>query len=126
MSGTRAAGFHARCYERAVAMRLNHRLARRRQMGAVATVEKLAAHDMDLVRTFIDGVSGIDGLTTTARRAFVSNRCFVRLEGVGTVESQPHWKPASHLTARIHCAPLVPVPSDSRHRRDTGSVLGRF
>src|SRR5205823_5537061 len=26
------------------------------------SIEKLAAHDLELVRTFLDGVSGIDGL----------------------------------------------------------------
>jgi cysteine desulfurase family protein len=75
------------------------------------TVEHLAAHELDLVRTFIEGVSDIDGLTYHGPPG-VRDRIgvfSVRVEGI-----DPHELSAvleSHygiLTrAGLHCAPLA-------------------
>jgi len=75
------------------------------------TVEKIAAHESDLVRAFIDGISDIEGLTFFGPRG-VRNRVGVfsiRIDGL-----DPHELAAileSHygiLTrAGLHCAPLI-------------------
>lgn len=78
---------------------------------AEQTVQKLAGHDLDLMRTFIDGVSDVEGLTYFGPQG-VKNRIgvfSVRVDGY-----EPHELSAileSHygiLTrSGIHCAPLA-------------------
>ena len=78
---------------------------------AEQTVEKLASHELDLVRTFIEGVSDVEGLTYYGPQG-VRNRIgvfSVRVDGY-----EPHELSAileSHygiLTrSGIHCAPLA-------------------
>ena len=75
------------------------------------TVEKLAAHDLDLVRTFIDGVSNIDGLTYFGPQG-VRNRLgvfTVRIDGYDPHELSAILEGQFGILTRsgIHCAPLA-------------------
>jgi selenocysteine lyase/cysteine desulfurase len=42
------------------------------------TIEKLHAHDLDLARTFLDGISDIEGLTTSAPQGVKTASAFFR------------------------------------------------
>ena len=75
------------------------------------TVEKLAAHDLDLVRTFIDGCSTIDGLTYFGPQG-VRNRLGVfsiRIDGYDPHELSSILEGQFGILTRsgIHCAPLA-------------------
>ena len=74
-------------------------------------VEKLAAHDRELVRTFIEGISGVEGLTfygpQTARdRLGVFS---VRIDGFEPYELAAILESTYGILTRpgLHCAPLV-------------------
>jgi cysteine desulfurase family protein len=75
------------------------------------TVEKLAAHQMDLVRTFIEGISGIEGLKYFGPRG-VRNRAgvfTVRVDGFEPQELSATLESQFGILTRsgIHCAPLI-------------------
>jgi cysteine desulfurase family protein len=75
------------------------------------TVEKLAAHDLDLVRTFIEGISDIEGLISFGPKG-VKNRIGVfsiRLEGFDPHELSTVLETSYGILTRpgIHCAPLA-------------------
>jgi cysteine desulfurase family protein len=75
------------------------------------TVEKLAAHDLDLVRTFLEGISNIDGLTYFGPQG-VRNRVGVftlRIDGYDPQELSAILESQFGILTRsgIHCAPLV-------------------
>ena len=75
------------------------------------TVEKLAAHDLDLVRTFIDGIGDIEGLTSYGPRG-VKNRIGVfsiRVAGFDPQELSAVLETSYGILTRpgLHCAPLV-------------------
>jgi len=75
------------------------------------TLEKLAAHDLDLVRTMIDGLSGVDGLTYYGPQG-VRNRIgvfSVRVEGLEPYELSAVLESHYGILTRpgIHCAPLA-------------------
>jgi cysteine desulfurase family protein len=74
------------------------------------TVERLAAHDLDLVRTFLDGVSDVEGLTYYGPRG-VKDRVgvfSVRLDGFEPQELSAVLEANYGILTRsgIHCAPL--------------------
>ena len=74
-------------------------------------VESLAAHDQDLVRTFIDGVSDVDGLTYYGPQG-VKHRVgvfSVRVEGFDPHELSAVLEANYGILTRsgIHCAPLA-------------------
>ena len=74
------------------------------------TVERLAAHDLDLVRTFIEGVSDVEGLTYYGPRG-VKDRIgvfSVRLDGYDPQELSAVLETSYGILTRsgIHCAPL--------------------
>jgi cysteine desulfurase family protein len=74
------------------------------------TVERLAAHDLDLVRTFLDGVSDVEGLTYYGPRG-VKGRVgvfSVRLDGFEPQELSAVLEANYGILTRsgIHCAPL--------------------
>jgi cysteine desulfurase family protein len=74
-------------------------------------IETLAAADLDLVRTFIDGVSNIDGLTYYGPQG-VKNRTgvfSVRIEGLDPHELSSILEASYGILTRsgIHCAPLI-------------------
>jgi cysteine desulfurase / selenocysteine lyase len=75
------------------------------------TIENLTALDLDLVRVFIDGVSGIDGLSYFGPQG-VRNRIgvfSVRLEGMTAAALSTTLEENFGLLTRsgLHCAPLV-------------------
>lgn len=75
------------------------------------TVEKLAAHDLDLVRTMIDGLSNVEGLTYFGPQG-VRNRLgvfSVRVEGLEPYELSAVLESHYGILTRpgIHCAPLA-------------------
>ncbi len=75
------------------------------------TVEKLHAHDLDLVRTFIEGVSNVDGLTYFGPQG-VRDRVgvfSVRVEGLDLHELSAILESHYGVLTRsgIHCAPLA-------------------
>ncbi len=75
------------------------------------TVEKLAAHDLDLVRTFLEGVSNIEGLTYFGPQG-VRNRVgvfTVRIDGFDPHELSSILESQFGILTRsgIHCAPLA-------------------
>jgi cysteine desulfurase/selenocysteine lyase len=75
------------------------------------TVESLHAHDTDLIRTFIDGVEGVEGLTYFGPRG-VKNRVgvfAVRVEGFDPQELSAILEANYGILTRsgIHCAPLA-------------------
>jgi cysteine desulfurase family protein len=75
------------------------------------TIEKLHAHDTDLVRTFLDGISGIDGLTCYGPQG-VRNRVGVfsiRIEGYEPQELSMALEGSFGILTRsgIHCAPYA-------------------
>ena len=75
------------------------------------TVERLAAHELDLTRTFIDGASDVDGLTYFGPRG-VKNRCgvfSVRVEGFEPYELAAVLESQYGILTRpgLHCAPLA-------------------
>jgi cysteine desulfurase family protein len=75
------------------------------------TVEKLAAHELDLIRTFLDGVSEVEGLTYFGPRG-VSHRTgvfSVRLDGYEPYELAAVLESQFGILTRpgIHCAPLA-------------------
>jgi cysteine desulfurase family protein len=77
---------------------------------AERTVESLAAHDQDLVRTFIDGVQDVEGLTYYGPQG-VKDRLGVfaiRLEGFDPHELSAVLEANYGILTRsgIHCAPL--------------------
>ena len=81
------------------------------QWVAQRTVESLAAHDLDLVRTFIDGVQDVEGLTYYGPQG-VSNRVgvfTVRVEGLDPHELAAILEANYGILTRagIHCAPLA-------------------
>ena len=74
-------------------------------------VESLAAHDQDLVRTFIDGIADVEGLTYYGPRG-VKNRVgvfSVRVEGFDPHELSAVLEASYGILTRsgIHCAPLA-------------------
>lgn len=74
-------------------------------------IEKLAAHDLDLVRTFIDGASSIEGLTYYGPPG-VKNRLgvfSVRIEGLEPYELAAILESHYGILTRpgLHCAPLA-------------------
>ena len=74
-------------------------------------VEALAAHDMDLVRTFLDGVAHVDGLTYFGPQG-VRNRLgvfSVRIDGYDPHELSSILEAQFGILTRsgIHCAPLA-------------------
>jgi cysteine desulfurase/selenocysteine lyase len=78
---------------------------------AEQTVEKLAAHDLDLVRTFLEGVSDIDGLTYFGPQG-VRSRLGVfslRIDGYDPHELSAILESQFGILTRsgIHCAPLA-------------------
>lgn len=78
---------------------------------AEQTVEKLAEHDADLVRVFLDGVSDVDGLTYYGPPG-VRNRIgvfSVRIYGYDPHELSAVLEGAYGILTRsgIHCAPLA-------------------
>jgi selenocysteine lyase/cysteine desulfurase len=75
------------------------------------TVEKLHAHEMDLVRTFIDGVGDIEGLTYFGPQG-VRDRVgvfSVRIENVSPTEVAVALEKDFGILTRpgLHCAPLI-------------------
>ncbi len=78
---------------------------------AEQTVEKLAAHDLDLVRTFIDGCSNIDGLTYFGPQGVRSRLGVfsVRVDGYDPHELSSILEGQFGILTRsgIHCAPLA-------------------
>ena len=75
------------------------------------TVEKLAAHDFDLTRMMLDGLSDVDGLTYYGPRG-VKNRIgvfSVRIEGLEPYELAAVLESHYGILTRpgIHCAPLA-------------------
>ena len=75
------------------------------------TVEKLAAHDVDLIRTFIDSISDIPGLTSYGPPG-VRNRVGVfsiRIDGYDPHELAAILEASYGILTRagIHCAPLA-------------------
>jgi cysteine desulfurase family protein len=81
------------------------------QWVANKTVEALAAHDTDLVRTFIDGVQDVEGLTYYGPQG-VKNRLGVfslRIEGFDPHELSAVLETHYGILTRsgIHCAPLA-------------------
>lgn len=75
------------------------------------TVEKLAAHDLELVRTFIEGASDVEGLTYYGPQG-VRNRIgvfSVRVEGYEPHELSAVLEGSYGILTRsgIHCAPLA-------------------
>jgi len=75
------------------------------------TVRKLHEHDLDLVRTFLDGISGIEGLTYYGPQG-VKNRVgvfSVRVEGYEPQELSAALESSFGILTRsgIHCAPLA-------------------
>jgi cysteine desulfurase / selenocysteine lyase len=75
------------------------------------TVEKLAAHDLDLVRTFLEGISNIDGLTYFGPQG-VKNRVgvfTVKIDGYDPQELSAILESQFGILTRsgIHCAPLA-------------------
>lgn len=75
------------------------------------TVEKVAADELDLVRTFIDGVSDVDGLTYYGPQG-VKNRIgvfSVRVDGFDPHELSAVLESSFGILTRsgIHCAPLA-------------------
>ena len=78
---------------------------------AEQTVEKLAAHDLDLVRTFIDGVSNIDGLTYFGPQGVRSRLGVfaIRIDGYDPHELSSVLESQFGILTRsgIHCAPLA-------------------
>ena len=75
------------------------------------TVEKLASHDLDLVRTMLEGLSDIKGLTYYGPRG-VKNRLgvfSVRIEGFEPYELAAVLESHYGILTRpgIHCAPLA-------------------
>jgi cysteine desulfurase / selenocysteine lyase len=80
------------------------------QWVADRTVESLASHDTDLVRTFIDGVQDVEGLTYYGPQG-VRNRLgvfSVRIEGFDPHELSAVLEANYGILTRsgIHCAPL--------------------
>ncbi len=74
-------------------------------------VESIAAHDLDLVRTFIEGVSNVDGLTYYGPQG-VKNRIgvfSVRVNGMDAHELSAVLEASYGILTRsgIHCAPLI-------------------
>jgi cysteine desulfurase family protein len=74
-------------------------------------IEKLAAHDLDLVRTCLEGVSGVDGLTYYGPQG-VRNRLgvfSVRVEGLEPYELAAILESSYGILTRpgLHCAPLA-------------------
>jgi cysteine desulfurase / selenocysteine lyase len=74
-------------------------------------IDKLAAHDLELVRTFLEGVSGVDGLTYYGPQG-VRNRLgvfSVRLEGLEPYELAAILESSYGILTRpgLHCAPLA-------------------
>jgi cysteine desulfurase family protein len=78
---------------------------------AEQTIEKLAAHDLDLVRTFLEGVSGVEGLTYFGPQG-VRHRIgvfSVRVDGYDPHELSAVLESQFGILTRsgIHCAPLA-------------------
>jgi cysteine desulfurase family protein len=74
-------------------------------------IDQLFAHDQDLIRTFIEGISDIDGLTYFGPQG-VKNRIgvfSVRVEGLDSHELSAILEASYGILTRpgIHCAPLV-------------------
>ena len=74
-------------------------------------IQKLYAHEMDLVRTFLEGVSSIDGMTYFGPQG-VRNRAgvfSVAAEGFGPVELAKALEERFGILTRpgLHCAPLA-------------------
>jgi cysteine desulfurase/selenocysteine lyase len=75
------------------------------------TVEKLHAHEMDLVRTFIDGISDIEGLTYFGPQG-VRDRVgvfSVRVDGLAPMDLAAALETDFGILTRpgLHCAPLI-------------------
>src|SRR5262249_29186366 len=74
-------------------------------------IEQLAAHDLDLVRTFIDGISNVEGIKYFGPQG-VRNRIgvlSVRIDGLDPHELSSILEASYGILTRsgIHCAPLV-------------------
>jgi cysteine desulfurase family protein len=75
------------------------------------TIEKIASHDLDLVRTFLEGVSDVEGLTYFGPQG-VRNRIgvfCVRIDGYDPQELSAILESQFGILTRsgIHCAPLA-------------------
>ncbi len=75
------------------------------------TIEKLHAHELDLIRTFIEGVSDIEGLTYFGPQG-VRNRLgvfSVRIEGFNPMDLSAALETEFGILTRpgLHCAPLI-------------------
>ena len=82
-------------------------------------MEKLAAHELDLTRTFIDGMSNIDGLTYYGPQG-VKHRCgvfSVRIEGFEPYELAAILESQYGILTRpgLHCAPLAHQSLNTTH-----------
>jgi cysteine desulfurase/selenocysteine lyase len=87
------------------------------------TVEKLHTQEMDLVRTFLEGVSNVDGLTYYGPQG-VRHRMgvfSVRVEGLSPHELSAVLESTYGILTRsgIHCAPLAHAAIGTR---DTGGT----
>jgi cysteine desulfurase / selenocysteine lyase len=74
-------------------------------------IERLAAHEMDLVRTFIEGTGDVQGLICYGPRG-IRNRCgvfSVRIDGLSPHELAGILESSYGILTRpgIHCAPLA-------------------
>jgi selenocysteine lyase/cysteine desulfurase len=75
------------------------------------TIEKIAAHELDLIRSFLDGISGVEGLTCYGpggvrhRTAVFS----VRIDGLDPSELSKILEIRFGILTRpgLHCAPLA-------------------
>jgi selenocysteine lyase/cysteine desulfurase len=75
------------------------------------TIDKLRAHELDLVRTFIDGVSDVEGLTYFGPQG-VRDRLgvfSVRVEGMSPTDLSAALERDFGILTRpgLHCAPLI-------------------
>ncbi|MGB7156939.1 MAG: aminotransferase class V-fold PLP-dependent enzyme [Tepidisphaeraceae bacterium] len=90
---------------------------------AEQTVEKLHAHDLDLVRTFLEGVSDVEGLTYYGPQG-VRNRIgvfSVRIDGYDAHELAAILETTYGILTRpgIHCAPLAHATLGTAHAGGT-------
>src|SRR3954464_23520 len=74
-------------------------------------IESLAAHDFDLVRTFLEGVSGVEGLTYFGPQG-VKNRLgafSVSIDGLAPYELAASLESSYGILTRpgLHCPPLA-------------------
>ncbi len=75
------------------------------------SIEKIAAHELDLIRTFLDGISGVEGLTCYGPSG-VRHRTAVfsiRIDGLDPSELSSVLETRFGILTRpgLHCAPLA-------------------